>query len=210
VIQELRWDTRVEAADVGVAVHDGVVTLAGTVESHAARLAAREAAFRVGGVRDVADELRVEIPHHHARSDEDIARAARNALEWNVLVPADAIHVTVADGWVTLDGTVATWRQRFDAEQALQHLPGVRGIVTKIHVNAPEVEASELRRAIEGALERRAEREARHLAVTVDGGTVTLTGTLRTWLDKQAVLGLVGHAPGVREVNDRIAIDPIA
>jgi len=124
VTQELKWDSRIDEADVAVAVHDGVVTLAGTVGSYTERLAAQEAAHRVPGVRDVANEIQVRIPGSLVRTDEDIARAARNVLEWNVLVPADAIETTVASGWVTLEGNVTTWRQRVDAESAILTSPG--------------------------------------------------------------------------------------
>lgn len=208
VLQELKWDTRVGEADVGVTVRDGVVTLAGSVGSYAERVAAQEAAHRVFGVSDVANELQVHIPGISARNDEDIARAVRHALEWNVLVPADAIETTVSNGWVTLEGSVKLWHERTDAERAIRYLPGVKGISNKILVLGPQVDAASIHRAIEGALERRAEREAKNLRVTVDGGKVTLSGKVRSWPELRAVLGIVEHAPGVREVDDDLHIDP--
>jgi osmotically-inducible protein OsmY len=208
VLQELKWDTRVGEADVGVAIHDGVVTLAGSVGSYSERLAAQEAAHRVFGVRDVANEIQVHIPGISIRTDEDIAGAVRSALEWNVLVPAEAIETTVASGWITLEGSVVSWRERVDAESAIRYLPGVKGITNKIFVLGPHVEPASIRRAIEGALERRADREAKNLRVTVDGGKVTLSGKVRSWSDLRAILGTVEHAPGVREVRDDIQIDP--
>jgi osmotically-inducible protein OsmY len=208
VMQELGWDSRIGEADVGVTVHEGVVTLAGSVASYSERLAAQEAAHRVAGVRDVANEIQVRIRGSNLRTDEDIAHAVRNALEWHVLVPAEAIKTTVASGWVTLEGSVTTWRERIDAESAIRYLPGVKGIANKLRIVGPQVEAVSLRQAIEGALERRAEREVKHLHVTVEGGKVTLAGKVRTWPDLQAVLGIVEHAPGVREVDDNLEIDP--
>jgi osmotically-inducible protein OsmY len=208
VLQELKWDTRIDEADVGVSVHDGVVTLSGTVGSYAERLAAQDAAHRVAGVRDVANEIQVRLPRSHVRTDEDIARAIRHALEWNVMVPADAINSTVANGWVTLEGFVTSWRHRVDAETAIRYLPGVKGIANKLLIRGPEVDSTSIRRAIEQALERRAEREARHLKITVDGSTVTIAGKVRNWPDLQAVLGTVEHAPGVHEVKDKLEIDP--
>jgi len=208
VIQELKWDTRIDEADVGVSVHEGVVTLSGSVRSYSERLAAQEAAHRVTGVRDVANEIQVRVPGSLVRTDEDIARAVRSALEWNVLVPEEAIESTVSSGWVTLEGTVPTWSQRIDAESAIRNLPGVKGILNKIQIVGPRVDATSLRRSVEEALERRAEREAKHLHITAVGGTVTITGKVRTWADLQAVLGTVEHAPGVREVKDELVIDP--
>lgn len=208
VIQELRWDTRIEATDVGVEVRDGTVTLSGTVESYAEKLAAQEAAHRVTGVLDVANEVIVKVPASHVRSDADIARAVRHALEWNVQIPSDHIRSTVADGWIALEGHVFSWRQRLDAESAIRYLSGVRGVTNKINVSPPNVDAADIRQAIETALERRAEREARRIQIDVADGKVTLTGWVRTWLEKQSILGAVGHAPGVQEVVDSLQIDP--
>lgn len=208
VMQELTWDTRIGEADVGVSVHDSVVTLSGHVPSYSERLAAQEAAHRVAGVLDVANEIQIRIPGSHVRTDEDIARAVRNALEWNVLVPEQAIETTVSNGWVTLEGNVNTWRQRIDAETAVRYLPGVKGILNKIQITAPQIGAETIRRSIEEALERRADREAKHLRITVDGSTVTLAGKVQTWADLQAILGTVEHAPGVHNVKDELRIDP--
>jgi osmotically-inducible protein OsmY len=210
VIDELRWDSRVEDTDVGVAVHEGIVTLAGVVGTYAEKLAAQEAAYRVAGVRDVANEVRVAVPGRHARTDEDLARAVRHALDWNVAIPADTVRSSVSDGWVSLEGTVGSWRERMDAEGVVRYLPGVKGVINKITVTPPAVDAPHLRRAIETALERQAEREAKHLRVQVEGGTVTISGTVRTWREKQAILGTLAHAPGVRSVTDQLTIDPLA
>src|SRR5579884_3642485 len=105
VLQELKWDTRVEETDIGVEVENGVVRLTGTVNSYAEKLAAQESAHRVVGVLDVANDIEVKIPGSRRRTDLDIAQAVRWELEWNVLVPHDRIHSTVSDGWVTLEGS---------------------------------------------------------------------------------------------------------
>jgi osmotically-inducible protein OsmY len=147
VLNELKWDARVDPADVGVTVDDGVVTLAGTVGSYAERMAANEAAHRVRGVRDVANELEVRLPDILQRTDTEIARAVRWALEWDVLVPDERIQSSVSNGWVTLEGTVDKPTQREDAERAVRNLAGVRGVTNDItnlgatpgaaHTNAP-------------------------------------------------------------------------
>lgn len=208
VLQELRWDSRVKASEIGVAVEEGVVRLTGTVDTYAEKLAAQEAAHRVVGVLDVANDVVVSPPGSHARTDLDVARAVRWELEWNVLVPHEQIRSTVSDGWVTLEGKVNTWQQRTDAETAIRYLPGVRGITNRLAVAGPSVDAAAIRRAIEEALERRAEREARRIQVEVHDGAVVLTGVVRSWFEKQAVIGAAGHALGIRDVEDRLEIDP--
>ena len=122
VLEELKWDSRVDETEVGVQVASGVVTLTGAVTSWAKRVAAQEAAHRVIGVHDVANDIKVKMPGGLTRTDTEIAQAVRRALEWDVFVPEDKITSTVTDGWVTLDGAVDTWSQRNDAERAVRNL----------------------------------------------------------------------------------------
>ena len=93
VLEELKWDSRVDETEVGVQVARGVVTLTGTVTSWAKRVAAQEAARRVIGVLDVANDIKVKVPGGLARTDTEIAQAVRQALEWDVFVPDEQDHV---------------------------------------------------------------------------------------------------------------------
>jgi osmotically-inducible protein OsmY len=206
VLRELKWDPRVEETDVGVEVDQGVVTLTGTVGSYATRQAAEEAAHQVQGVLDVANDVRVQPPGSGERTDTDIAHAVRHALEWDTFVPHERIRSTVAQGHVTLDGTVQHWHQRDEAAVAVRPLAGVRGVTNLIAVQAPAGEGERVREAIEQALERRAEREAQRIQVAVRDGTVTLTGSVPSWAAKQAVLGAARFTPGVRTVDDHLRI----
>lgn len=208
VLQELRWDSRIRQAEVGVEVDEGAVTLTGTVDGWAKRLAAREAAHRVSGVRDVADDIRVKFPGSLPRTDTEIAQAIRVVLEWDAFVPDAAIRSTVSDGMVTLEGHVLTLRQKQDAARAIRHVSGVKGVHNALIVEPIHADPEQLRKTIEKALERRAEREAERIRVTVDQGVVTLQGRVRTWLEKEAVLGAASHAPGVRDLRDRLSVNP--
>jgi osmotically-inducible protein OsmY len=207
VLRELKWDPRVEESDVGVEVDNGVVMLTGTVSSYAKHLAAQEAAHRVRGVLDVADDIQVQAAGPHVRSDTELAQAVRRALEWDVLVPADRIQSTVTDGFVTLEGTVDLGHQREDADHAVRYLRGVRGVTNKLVVTGPSADEEDIRYEIEQALERRAEREAKRIQVTVKDGMATLTGPVQSWAERQAVVGAARFTPGVREVKDQLRID---
>lgn len=207
VMFQLGWDSRVKQTEVGVTVHGGIVTLTGTVDSYAKKLAAQQAAHRVSGVLDVVNDLEVQVPGDQIHDDNDIAAALRHALEWNVLVPANKIHSTVSNGWVTLKGEVEYYRERVDAERAVSVLPGVRGVINNIRVIVP-VEPERVQFLIEDVLERRADREASRIRVKVDAGEVTLTGAVNSWDEKKAILGAVSHAPGVTDVRDHLFIDP--
>jgi osmotically-inducible protein OsmY len=210
VLRELSWDPRVEETEVGVEVDGGIVTLTGTVSSWAKRVAAQDAAHRVAGVLDVANDIKVRLPGDFVRTDTEIAQAVRRALEWDALVPDKRIQSTVSNGWVTLEGSVDTWTEREDAERAVQNLVGVSGVSDKMTiVSAKPVQTERVREAIEDALERRAEREAKRIRVEVTGtGTVTLTGQVRSWGEKRATLAAARFAPGVRSVEDHLEINP--
>jgi osmotically-inducible protein OsmY len=208
VMRELRWDTRIGPTEVGVEVDKGIVTLTGTVDSYAKKYAAKEAAHRVAGVLDVAEDIRVHFPGSGRKTDAEIAQAVRLALEWDVFVPDKKIRSTVSDGWVTLEGEVEFLSEREDGARAVRNLAGVKGVWNQLVVEAKKADPGEIRRKIEEALERRAEREAEGIRVEVDNGSVTLTGRVRSWLEKKAVEGAVGHAPGVRSVNDKLRVDP--
>jgi osmotically-inducible protein OsmY len=209
VLEELRWDSRVDETEVGVEVDAGVVTLTGTVTSWAKRLAAQEAVRRVIGVLDVANDIKVKVPGAHARTDTEIAQAVRRALEWDVYVPDEKITSTVADGWVTLEGTVDSWSQRADAERAVRNLTGVKAVINKITVTATKPATQDVRKAIEQALERRAEREAKRIQVDVRDGVATLTGAVHSWAERKSVVAAARFTPGVRNVEDHLRVEPV-
>ncbi len=209
VLRELRWDTRVEETEVGVEVDKGVVTLTGTVSSYAKKLAAQDAAHRVNGVLDVANDIQVKIPGSLGRTDTEIAQAVRRTLEWDALVPNEQIRSTVADGWVTLEGSVQYLREREDAERTVRYLLGVKGVHNKLVVSAAKIAPQDVQMVIEDALERRADREADRIQVKVSEGMVTLSGYVHSWGEKRAVIGAVSLAPGVLSVKDQLLISPV-
>jgi osmotically-inducible protein OsmY len=209
VLRELKWDSRVEHTEVGVTVERGVVTLTGTVDGYAKKVAAQEAAHRVLGVLDVANDLQVRATGSLGRTDAEIAQAVRNALEWDVWVDEERIQSTVSNGFVTLEGDVSLLRERDDVERTIHRLAGVRGVDNRIRVKPVSIKAEEVQAAIEEALERRAEREARRIKVELRDGEVSLSGAVNSWAEKRAILGIVSHAPGVRAVQENLFVDPM-
>ncbi|HET6382108.1 MAG TPA: BON domain-containing protein [Armatimonadota bacterium] len=208
VLDEILWDPRVEQTEIGVEVDKGVVTLTGTVSSYGKKLAAQQAAHRVTGVLDVANDVQVRYPGAPQHTDTEIATAVREALKWDVFVPHQDIQTTVINGWVTLHGVVPTWADRLDAERAIDRLEGVRGILDNLTVAEPKVDPATIRTNLEAALERRADREADRIAVDVTAGTVILTGRVHNWTEKQSILGAAEHTMGVKKIEDHLRIDP--
>lgn len=208
VIRELKWDTRVEETDVGVEVDNGVVTLTGTVTSWGKRYAAAQAAHRVHGVLDVANDIKVKVPGTPGKTDTELAHAVRSALEWDVFVPDHRIRSTVADGVVTLEGEVDTWAQHDDAGRAVRNLAGVREVVNVLTVKAQKVDPVTMRKSIEAALARQAQREADRVWFETTDGAVKVFGKVRTWAEREAVIGAARGTPGVRTVEDELRIEP--
>jgi osmotically-inducible protein OsmY len=124
---ELKWDARVLSNEIGVAVKDGVVTLTGWVDSYTKRWAAENAAYRVRGVKAMANDIEVRLSSSAERTDADIAAVAIRAWEWDAFVSVDKLEVTVSKGWVTLKGEVEWQYQKQDAERAVRRLIGIKG-----------------------------------------------------------------------------------
>jgi osmotically-inducible protein OsmY len=209
VEDELNWEPSVNAAEIGVAVKSGIVTLSGNISSYWQKFSAERAATRVNGVKALVNELEVRLPTSSERTDEDIARAAVNHLNWAVSVPADRIKVTVSKGWITLEGTVEWNYQRVAAENAVRHLIGVKGVSNLIEVK-PQVSKGEVKAAIEAALKRSAELDASRITVETHGDRVILRGTVRSWAERNEAERAAWKAPGVRMVDNRITVGDIA
>ncbi|MET8255634.1 BON domain-containing protein [Micromonospora sp. NPDC005197] len=210
VLDELTWEPRVQPHEIGVTVAEGVVTLTGRVDSYAKKWAAERAAHRVVGVRAVANDLTVQLPGSHERADPDVAAAAGNALEWDAFVPIEKLQVTVSAGWVTLHGEVEWEYQRRAAERAVSRLTGVRGVSNGVTVrpSAPPDSANVADRIVD-ALARAGATEAERITVRVHGDTAVLAGLVNSMPERAEVEQVAWSAPGIREVQNHIAVAPV-
>jgi len=206
VMDELKWEPAVEASAIGVEAKDGVVTLAGHVASYAQKWAAERAAQRVAGVHGVVVEIDVRLPGSSNRTDVDLVKAARLALEWNSSVPVDAIKILVHDGIVTVSGEVEWEFQRQAAAAAVRHLIGVRGVNNNITLKLHVVKVHDVKKKILAAFHRHAQLDAKSISVDIDGGNITLKGTVDSWAERVAARNAAWAAPGVRHVIDNLSV----
>ncbi|HVW50365.1 MAG TPA: BON domain-containing protein [Trinickia sp.] len=205
VEEELEYDPAVDVADIGVEVNDRIVTLSGHPTSYAEKLAAEQAAQRVSGVKAVVVEMEVRLHRSDLHTDEDTASAVRAMLRWMVGLSEEAVKVQVEKGWVTLRGSVPSAHLSHLAERTVGHMRGVVGVSNLIDVSAGQTE-QDLAEKISRALQRHAEREAKHIEIKVHDGTVTLTGTVGSLAERAAARGAAWAARGVHAVIDDLDV----
>jgi osmotically-inducible protein OsmY len=207
VVDELEWEPSVDAAEIGVAARDGVVTLTGAVKSYTDKLTAERVTKRVHGVKAIANDIDVRLPGTAERTDSDIARVALEALKWKTFAPDNRIKVMVSKGWVTLEGDLDWQYQRDSAFDAVHNLVGVKGVTNLIGVK-PRVSATEIKSRIEAAFRRSAEIDAHKVQVETHDAKVTLRGDVHSWSERTEAERTAWSAPGVNRVENLIAIVP--
>ena len=203
----LEWEPSLDDRDIAVAAADGVVTLRGTVRTYAEKLNAEKTALRIFGAKGVANDLEVHIPDALVRTDTEIAQAAATALKWNSTAGLERVTIAVTNGWIRLSGAVDWQYQREAAARVMRELTGVKGIMNNIAVQ-PVVKTIDLRDKIEAAFKRSAEIDARRIQVSSEDGKVILSGNVRSWAEREEAERAAWGAPGVKQVDDRLAVVP--
>ncbi len=206
VEEELDFDPFINPAQIGVEVTDRVVTLSGHPSSYAEKVAAEKAAQRVSGVKAVVVDMHVRLPNDDVHTDEETASAVRSMLHWMVGLEEDAVKVQVENGWVTLHGKVDSPRRSYLAARTIGQMRSVTGVTNLIEVSARKA-ASGVTDNIVKALQRHAERAAKHIQIKVRDGTVTLTGKVASYAERSLARGAAWSAPGVHAVVDDLEIE---
>ena len=207
VEEELQFDPDIDATDIAVSVNSGVVTLTGFVRSYLQKMEAEADAKRVAGVLGVVNDIEVRLPNIDQRPDPEIAREAIAQIKNELPNAWDKIRVVVRKGWVTLEGEVEWNYQRERAEDAVKRVVGVTGVTNSIEVK-PRTAPVEIKRKIEEALRRSAEVDASRINVETNGDEVILTGTVRSWAERQDAERAAWWAPGVKAVRNNIIVSP--
>jgi len=197
--------TKHDETEIGVIVENGVVTLTGTIDSYAKKIAAEKAVKSVKGVRAVAEDIEVKYGIEYKKSDMEIARAAADAIKWNYSVPEENVSIKVDNGWVYLTGEVQWAYQKDSAKSSVENLLGVKGVSNAI-ILKQAVEPYQVKERIRKALERSAEIEAKNIDVIVEGHKVKLRGKVHSITEKDEVRKAAYFAPGVYEVENELEV----
>ncbi len=205
VQDELLWEPRLDSAEIGVIVKDGIVTLTGFIDSHAKKLAAERAAERVAGVKAVVQQLIVKLENSGRRTDADVAKAALHALKWNSSVPDDKLKIRVEDGWIYLEGELDWQYQKDAAASCVENLIGVVGVTNLISIK-PGLSTKVIKNNIKDALHRNAAIEADNIRIETTGNKVILKGNAHSWFERKEIEKAAWCAPGVTNVEDDILV----
>ena len=205
VVAELGWEPSVVAAHIGVTANAGVVTLTGRVDTLAQKIAAETAARRVKGVMAVAEEIEIRLPSGAARSDEELAMAAVDRIAWDVTLPVGAVQVQVDDGWITLTGQLDWHYQKQAVERDVHGMVGVIGVSNETTIK-PTGEAGDIKAGIMHALNRSWLDDPDGLTVSIDGGKVRLTGSVKSPRDRDLAARIAWAALGTTAVKNDIRI----
>jgi osmotically-inducible protein OsmY len=205
VLDELIFDPSVSSENVAVSAKDGVITLTGSVSSYADKYSAERAVFRVSGVKAVVEELDVKLSDESIRTDQEVAKAAADALEWNVSVPA-TVNIKVENGAITLRGEVEWQYQRDAATSAVRWLKGVKSVNNIISIHK-RPQPSDIKQRIEKALVRSAEDDAKKIRVSMNDGKVILSGKVRSRAEIQDAKWAAWAAHGVNSVETNLVVE---
>ncbi len=202
----IKWEPLMHDAEIGVSVKNGVVSLSGTVDSYVKKMEAENASKKVKGVKAIVEHIEVKFPSTWNKADVEVANEILEALKVNYAVPNELIQVKVENGWVTLEGEL-TWNyERESTLSATKYLNGVKGITNHLKLKPTTHDTIE-KEAVELALKRNALQDVSQIKVAVNGTTVTLTGTVNSWYQKEEAGRIAWNTPGIWNMKNDLVVE---
>jgi VCBS repeat-containing protein len=198
----LEFEPGIKSHNVIVTVENGIILLTGSVENYYEKFLAEKIVKSIYGVKGVVEELEVKFGESLQRSDEEIAKAAVHAIEWDASLPPGKIKVAVEHGTVTLSGEAEWQYQRDKAYQNVRYLFGVKNALNMITVKpqAP-IKSNEVASKILAEFQRSATLDARNIRTETQGSKVILKGGVRSWAEYEEARHAAWSVPGVTEVD---------
>ncbi len=206
VVEQLKWEPFLNAAQIGVSVKNGIVTLSGQVDAYSKKILAEKAAKKVAGVKAIAEDIQVGLSPAYRKTDAEVAEAVVNALKWHTMIPEEKIRVSVEEGNVKLEGEVEWEYQRNQAKTSVENLSGVKYVTNLITVK-PKITPYELQQKITASFQRSANIDAGKITAEVLGGKAILRGKVRSFAEKEDAENAVWSAPGIVSVENKLVIE---
>lgn len=202
----IKWEPLLHAAEIGVTVKDGIVTLSGTVDGYYKKTQAEDAAKNVAGVKALVEKIEVRYSKDFNKSDNEIAAEVLKGINNIWSVPNNLIKVKVENGWITLEGELAWNYQREETKNAINYLTGVKGVTNNIKIKS-EIHDSIEKKDVEKALARSWAFNSNDISVKVSGTNVTLTGIVSSIYQKEEAGRLAWKTPGIWSVENNLVVD---
>jgi osmotically-inducible protein OsmY len=205
VLEALDFDPDIDCSRIGVGVRGGIVTLSGHVGSNLEKRKAEITAGCVPGVRAVIDDVLVELPGRTQTEDEQIAEHCLEELSADQAISLDRIHISVADGIVTVHGDVDHEQERGRIDAILSKLSFVHRLVNELVVKPP-VKAGFVREKVRQALQPISPINAEKVEVETMGTRVILKGAVNSWHERGLAESAARSVPGVTSLDNRIVV----
>ncbi len=202
----IKWEPLLNAAEIGVTAKDGVVSLTGVVDSYAKKMEAENAAKKVIGVKALVEKIEVKFPKTWSKTDAEIANEVLIGLKNDWSIPNEKVTVKVEGGWVTLEGEMSWNYQKDSAKDAVVYLAGVKGVTNNIKIKSESHDAIE-KQDVEDAIHRNWSVDDSDINVSVSGTTVTLSGTVDSWYQKEEAGRIAWKTSGIWHVNNELEVD---
>jgi osmotically-inducible protein OsmY len=201
----IKFQPLLHAAEIGVTVKDGIVSLTGVVDGYFKKTEAENAAKNVAGVKAVVENITIKYTNY-TKNDNDVATEVLKALNDSWSVPTDKVKIKVENGWVTLDGELPWNYQREAAKTAINYLMGVKGITNNIKIKSEVHDAIE-QKDVEDALARHWSINSKDIKVKASGTNVTLTGNVTSLYQKEEAGHIAWNTPGVWSVDNKLEVE---
>ncbi len=206
VQEAIKWEPLLHAAEIGVAVNNGIVTLTGTVDNFIKKQEAETATKKVSGVNAIVEKIEIKFKGSLIKSDEELAKDALNALQWDWQVPHETIKVKIEKGIITLSGEVRWNYQKEAAKKAVSSLPHIKSVMNDIAVQSETADQIE-QKDIEEAIARTWAIDNSDIHVKVSGHKVTLNGTVESLFQKDEAARVAWNAPGIWHLDNNLVVE---
>ena len=194
------------ASEIGFPAKDGNVSLSGVEDSYARKPQTEHAAQKAIGEKGLVKKTEVKFHSLLTKTDAGKANQSLKTLKNSSSVPEDKVTIEVEKVRGSMKGEFRMIYQKESAKQQLHYLSGLRGIINALKIKLRLENACE-RKDIEAALVRSLSLDTSDIIVTVSGTTVTLTGTVNSWYQKEEAGRIASTTPGIWQVKNELAVD---